>query len=81
MERRFFGYWVYETECHRLRRRWQWLAMEFRPWLNAGMVSIAPSSDARQLTVNALRPCREGRGHLDVTLIGMPLIHARGRVS
>ncbi len=24
---------------------------------------------------------REGRGHLDVTLIGMPLIHARGRVS
>jgi len=55
--------------------------MEFRPWLNAGMVSIAPSSDARQLTVNALRPCREGRGHLDVTLIGMPLIHARGRVS
>jgi len=24
---------------------------------------------------------REGRGHLDVTLIGMPSIHARGRVS
>lgn len=77
----FFGYWVYETECRRFAAEVQWLAMEFRPWLNAGMVSIAPSSDARQLTVNAPRACREGRGHLDVTLIGMPLIHARGRVS
>jgi len=55
--------------------------MEFRPWLNAGDGEHRPSSDARQLTVNALRACRKGRGHLDVTLIGMPSIHARGRVS
>ncbi len=77
----FFGYWVYETECRRFAAEVQWLAMEFRPWLNAGDGEHRPSSDARQLTVNALRACREGRGHLDVTLIGMPLIHARGRVS
>lgn len=37
----FFGYWVYETECRRFAAEVQWLAMEFRPWLNAGMVSIA----------------------------------------
>ncbi len=77
----FFGYWVYETECHRF-------AAEVAMARN-GIPSMAqcrhgehrPSSDARQLTVNAPRACREGRGHLDVTLIGMPLIHARGRVS